>query len=163
MSGALLAGVLLCLLAAAWWLFARHLAEARFYDRPRFARVRGFDAALALLRWVAFGAALVLLWRAAPWTAVAAALVFLAGWIWRRLVRGPAWKRRLMKRDYERLRHDRPDLAERDLLVQVVLLHHPGWGEELVAQMVLDYRTLDSLARVVARMERGFRGFAARR
>lgn len=154
MSG--LAGVVLCLLAAGAWLFGRHVGEARWYDRPRFARVPGFDAALAAIRWLAFGAGLVLLSRPAG---AAVLLLFLAAWGWLGMVHSHAWKRRLMRRDYDRLREARPDLEERDLLVQVVLLHHPRWGEELIAQMVLDYRTLDGIARVVAKMERGFRGF----
>jgi hypothetical protein len=153
------AGACLCVVAAGAWLFSRHVGAARFYDRPRIARVRGFDLALAVLRWLAFCAGLVLLWRTSPGTAAATVLLFLAGWGWIAAVRSQAWKRRLMRRDYERLRLARPDLEERDLLVQVVLLHHPAWGEELIAQMVLDYRSLDAVAGVVARMERGFRGF----
>ena len=155
----LVAGAFLCLIAAVAWLLGSHVAEARFYDRPRFARVAGFDKALAVVRWLAFGTGLVLLRRASSPAAVAAAALFLAAWGWRTLVRSHAWKRRLMRKDYERLRRDRPDLEEGDLLVQVVLLRHPGWGEELISQMVLDYPTLDGVARVVAKMERGFRGF----
>jgi hypothetical protein len=155
----LAAGACLGLIAAAAWLLGRHVAEARWYDRPRFARVPGFDGALAVLRWLAFGAGLLLMWRASARAAAAASSLFLAAWAWRAMVRSHAWKRRLMRKDYDRLRRDRPGLEETDLLVQVVLLHHPAWGEELIAQMVLDYGTLDDLARVVARMERGFRGF----
>jgi hypothetical protein len=156
---ALATGACLCLIAAGAWLLGRHLAEARFYDRPRFARRRGFDAGLAVFRWLAFGAGLALLWRASPRAAGAVAAIFLLALAWRGAVQSRAWKRRLLQRDYERLRRDRPDLEERDLLIRVVLLHHPRWGEELISQMVLDYRTLDGIARVITRMERGFRGF----
>jgi hypothetical protein len=152
-------GVFLCLLAAGGWLLGRHVGEARWYDRPRFARLRGFDATLAAIRWLTFGAGLWLLWRASGVAAAAALALFLAAWGWRAAVRSSAWKRRVLRRDYDRLRRARPDLEERDLLVQVVLLHHPAWGEELISQMVLDYRSLDDVARVVAKMERGFRGF----
>ena len=62
-------------------------------------------------------------------------------------------------RDVERTRRVHPGLPERDLLVKAVLERHPAWGEELVSQMVLDYPEAADLARVVARMERGFRGF----
>ena len=152
-------GSLVCLFAAGLWLLGRHVAEARFYDRPRVARLPGFDTALRVLRWLLFGLGLALLWRGSRRAAAATVALFLLAWAWRGLVRGHAWRRRLMRLDYERLRRDRPDLEERDLLIQVVLLRHPGWGEELIAQMVLDYPTLDGVARVVARMERGFRGF----
>ena len=158
-TAALVPGAGLCLFAAGAWLLGRHFAEAPFYDRPRFARVRGFDTGLAVLRWLAFALGLVLLWQGSGGAAAAAVAIFLAAWGWRGVVRSHAWKRRLMRRDYDRLRRCRPELEERDLLIQVVLLHHPRWGEELIAQMVLDYRTLDGVARVVARMERGFRGF----
>lgn len=158
-TGALVLGAGLCLFAAGAWLLGRHFGEAPFYDRPRFARVRGFDGALAVLRWLAFALGLVLLGRGSHGAAAAATALFLGAWAWRGVVHSHAWKRRLMRRDYDRLRRSRPDLEEHDLLIQVVLLHHPRWGEELIAQMVLDYRTLDGVARVVARMERGFRGF----
>jgi hypothetical protein len=158
-TAALVPGAGLCLFAAGAWLLGRHFGEAPFYDRPRFARLPGFDGALAVLRWLAFVLGLGLLWRGSGKAAAAVVALFLAAWAWRGVVRSHVWKRRLMRRDYDRLRRSRPDLEERDLLIQVVLLHHPRWGEELIAQMVLDYRTLDGLARVVARMERGFRGF----
>jgi hypothetical protein len=156
---ALLAGAGLCLAAAGSWVLARHVGEARWYDRPRFARVRGFDGMLAVLRWLLFAAGVACLWRGSRPAAVIAVALFLLAWAWRGVVHSHRWKRRLMRKDFDRLRESRPDLEERDLLIQVVLLHHPRWGEELIAQMVLDYRTLDGVARVVARMERGFRGF----
>jgi hypothetical protein len=88
---------------------------------------------------------------------VAGAVLLL--WGWRAVVRSIAWRRRTLRRDLEQARRADPAAPPRDLLTRAVLVRHPEWGEELVAQMVLDYPDAARLAAVVARMERGFRGF----
>jgi predicted secreted protein len=66
---------------------------------------------------------------------------------------------RSMRRRQSVLRAAYTGLSERDALRRVILERHPEWGEELVEQMMLDYGTTEELARVMTRMERGFRGF----
>lgn len=155
----LLGGTAFCLGAFALWLVATHFRERAWFDRPGFARWRGFDALASLLRWVLFAAGLMALssWSA---TAAAAALgLFLIGWGWRLVARSATLKRRAMRRALVHLREKHPGEPETELLVRLVLATHPRWGEELVRQMVLDSPDLDEMARVVARMEQGFRGF----
>ena len=48
----------------------------------------------------------------------------------------------------------------RDVLFELTMRRHPGWGEELIRQMVLDYPDFDDLARIIGGMERGFRGLS---
>jgi hypothetical protein len=83
----------------------------------------------------------------------------LAGATWIGVARGTWFRRRAFRRDLEAARRANPGLQRRDQLVRAILVRHPRWGEELAAQMALDYPEADDLARVVARMERGFRGF----
>ena len=155
----LVGGTVLCLGAFAVWLIATHFRERAWFDRPGFARWRGFDALAALLRWALFAAGLLTL-SAHSRTAAALALgVFLIGWGWRLVARSTALKRRAMRRALADLRRRHPGEPETELIVRLVLATHPRWGEELVRQMVLDSPNLDDMARVVARMEQGFRGF----
>lgn len=155
----LLAGAALCLGAFAVWLVATHFRERAWFDRPGLARWRGFDALASLLRWALFAAGLLAL-SASSGTAAALALGgFLVGWGWRLAARSATLKRRAMRRALAELRSRHPGEPETELLVRLVLAAHPRWGEELVRQMVLDSPNLDDMARVVARMEQGFRGF----
>ncbi|HKQ96364.1 MAG TPA: hypothetical protein VJV75_00670 [Candidatus Polarisedimenticolia bacterium] len=141
------------------WLVATHLRERPWFERPDLARHRFFDPALLTAAGIGslVGLALVIRWSRPA--GIAVALLVLAAWGWRRAVRSVAWRRRVLVRDLERARRAEPAAAERDLLARAVLARHPEWGEELVAQMVLDYPDPGRLASVVARMERGFRGF----
>jgi hypothetical protein len=141
------------------WLLGTHFRERRWFDRPDVARHRLFDPLLAAARWMLLAVGLVVLWRASPRAAGAAAALLLLLTCWRRTIRSVPVRRWLVRRRFEELRRARPGSPEREILERLVLERHPEWGEELVAQMVLDYRTPDELARVMARMERGFRGF----
>lgn len=140
-------------------LLRANLRERRFFDRPALARNRWFDPLLNLVRWGLLAGALALLWRGAPAAAAAAAAVLLAAWAWRRAIRSVWFQRRLLRRDYEELRRARPGAAESDILIALTMRRHPRWGEELIQQIVLDYPDFNDLARIIARMERGFRGF----
>jgi hypothetical protein len=139
-----IAGFCLIALALLAWLVVANMRERRFFDRPALARNRVFDPAVTV------AGILLVIFGLAALTALATALAILRGG-WRR--------RRLFLLDVARVRRDFPDLAERDLLVRAVLIRHGRWGDELVEQMVHDYPAVPDLARVVARMERGFRGF----
>jgi hypothetical protein len=152
-------GLALVVLALFLWLVGTHFREARWFDRPAFARRRFFDPFLAAALWASLVAGLAILWRAAPRAAIVttALLLGLAGW--RGIARSASLRARSLRRRQADLRAAHPGLSEEEALKQVVLEHHPEWGEELVAQMILDYRGADEMARVMTRMERGFRGF----
>lgn len=141
------------------WLVWIHLRARRYFDRPSFARNRLFDPLLIAMSGLLAAAGLLILWRARPTAAAATAVVLFVVWGYRRVIRSVSFQRRLLRRDYRELRRQLPDLPERAILTRLVLRRHPGWGEELVEQMVIDYPGLDDIATVLARMERGFRGF----
>ncbi|HZN03179.1 MAG TPA: hypothetical protein VFD06_06285 [Candidatus Polarisedimenticolia bacterium] len=155
----LLAGAGLCLLAFVVWLVTTHFRERPWFDRPGFARWRGFDALASLLRWALFAAGLLALSAHSGAGAAVAVGLFLFGLGWRLAARSAALKRRAMRRALVELRSKHPGEPETELLVRLVLAAHPRWGEELVRQMALDNPDVDDMARVVARMEQGFRGF----
>ena len=155
----LLGGAAFCLGAFFVWLVATHLRERAWFDRPGVARWRGFDALASLLRWGLFAAGLLALSARSGTAAAIALAVFLAGWGWRLVARSATLKRRAMRRALAELRLRHPGEPETELIVRLVLATHPRWGEELVRQMVLDFPDLDDMARVVARMEQGYRGF----
>ena len=89
---------------------------------------------------------------------MAAAAILTAGWAYQRLIRSVAFRRWLMRREFATARRNSPGLPDREILFRLVMQRHPRWGEELIEQMVHDYPTVDRLARMVAKMERGFRG-----
>ncbi|HYV85283.1 MAG TPA: hypothetical protein VFB49_05195 [Patescibacteria group bacterium] len=152
-------GLALVVLSLFLWLLGTHFGAARWYDRPGFARHRLFDPLLAAARWSSLAAGLALLWRASPPAALTAAALLLGLAGWRAIARGEALRVRALRRRLAELRAARPGVSEEDALRLAVLERHPEWGEELVGQMILDYRGADQLARVMTRMERGFRGF----
>jgi len=159
LMGGLVSGAALCLAACFIWLVATYVREHPWFERPDFARWRGFDAALAILRWGMFVWGLLLLASAAARTAALVVGLFLAALLWRIVARSAALKRRAMRKALADLRRRHPQEQERELLVRLVLSTHPRWGEELVRQMVIDFPGVDEMAIVVARMERGYRGF----
>lgn len=149
------------LLAVAFllWLVATHLRERPWFERPDLARRRSFDPVILTAAAGSLLGGLALLARHSKPAAVGVAALVVGAWGWRRTIRSIAWRRRALTRDLEAARRTQPAAAESDLLARVVLARHPEWGEELIAQMVLDYPDVKQLASVVARMERGFRGF----
>lgn len=152
-------GAALCVMAFVVWLIATHLRERPWFERPDFARWRGFDAVLSLLRWGLFAWGVLLLATASRAAAALAVGLFVAGLGWRVVARSAALRRRAMRRSFDDLCRRHPGEPERELLVRLVLSTHPRWGEELVRQMVLDYPSVEQIAVVVARMEQGYRGF----
>ena len=149
----LLACGLLCALAAV------HFKGLRYYDRPVFARRPGFDRGLAVLRWILPPAGLILIGRRSWPAAASIGAVLALFWFWRVVVKSVAFQARLLRREYAAFRSRRPGAPEDRLLAAFALGRNPRWGEELVEQMVLDYPTIESLSLILARMERGFRGF----
>ena len=140
-------------------LVRAHLRERRFFDRPTLARSRLFDPFLNLARWILILAGLLLLAinsvAAATVTAVALSLLV----VYTSFIRSVWYRTRLIRRDFGRLRRSRPAVPERELLYQMTCARHPRWGPELVEQMLIDYPTLDELAPIIVKMEKGFRGF----
>jgi hypothetical protein len=155
----LLGGIASCVAAFVVWLVATHLRERPWFERPTFARWRGFDAILRLLRWGLFAWGMFLLASRSLAAAALAAGLFVLGLGWRLVARSAALRRRVMRRAFADLRLRHPGEPEHELLVRLVLATHPRWGEELIRQMALDYPSVDEIAVVVARMEQGYRGF----
>ncbi len=152
------AGIVLILAALLFWVVGVHFRARRYFDRPTLARNPWFDPIVATLRWLLLAAGLIVLVRSSPPAAAAAAAILTAGWGYRRLIRSVAFRRWLMRRDFAAARQNSPDLPDREILLRLVMQSHPGWGEELIEQMVHDHPKVDRLARMVAKMERGFRG-----
>ncbi|HET6278304.1 MAG TPA: hypothetical protein VFG08_05945 [Candidatus Polarisedimenticolia bacterium] len=153
------AGVALILASLVAWVAGLHFRSRRYFDRPALARNALFDPIVATLHWLLLAAGLVVLARSSAQAAGAAAAILLAAWAYRRFIRSVLFRRWLLRRDVAAARRANPGLPERDILFRLVMERHPRWGEELIEQMVNDYPTVDQLARVIARMERGFRGF----
>ena len=152
-------GTALILVSLLAWLVGQHFKARRYFDRPALARNPWFDPIVAVLHWLLLVGGLIVLARASTPAAVAASAVLLGSWGYRRYVRSVLYRRRLMRREFAAAQRRSPDLPERELLFRMVMEKHPRWGEELIEQMVNDYPTVDQLARVMANMERGFRGF----
>jgi len=153
------AGLALLLLGLLAWLAGEHVKALRFFDRPALARRRLFDPLLSLARWTLTLAGLVLVGLASRRALVAVVLALAPLWGYRRYIRSASFQRRLLRRDFESLRREHPEAADREIFCRLVYRRHPRWGVELIEMMVADNPDLDSLARVMARMERGFRGF----
>jgi hypothetical protein len=149
---AVLAGLLLTLVRL-------NLRERKYFDRPAPARHRLFDPVLNLIRWSLLLGGVALLAFTAPGMALALLVVLLGAWGYATAVRSVWNRRRHLRRERAALRRGRPGLPEHDILFALIDRHHPEWGEELIRQMVIDYPDVDRLARMVAKMERGFRGF----
>jgi hypothetical protein len=148
--------VLLGLLAS---LVAADFKARRYFDRPGLARNRLFDPVLSAAKWALLLAGLALLGRASRRSAVATAALLLVLWAYRRFVRSAGFQLWLLKRDYRELKRRKPGLPDREILCELVYRRNPRWGEELIEQMVIDHPDVESLSRMIARMERGFRGF----
>ena len=140
-------------------LVRAHLREKRFFDRPTLARSRLFDPLLNLARWILILAGLFLLAVnsavVASVTAVALSLLV----VYTSFIRSVWYQTRIIRREFERLRHSQPAVPDRDLLYRMTCARHPRWGPELVEQMLLDFPTVDELAPIIVKMEKGFRGF----
>jgi hypothetical protein len=158
----LLPGVALLLLGLLGMLAAAHFKGLRYFDRPALARNAYFDPILDLLKWALLVAGLVLIVRASQPAFLMAAAVLLVLWSYRRFVRSHFFQERLLRRDFADLRGRRPGMSDEEILFELAYRKHPRWGAELIEQMARDYPTVESFARMLGRMERGFRGFRGR-
>ena len=143
-------------------LAAAHFKGLRYFDRPALARNARFDPILAVLKWALLLSGLLLLLRAARTVFLGTAAALLVLWSYRLVLRSDAFQERLLRRDFTLLRRIRPDLSDGEILFELTCRKHPRWGPELIDQMVRDYPTVESFARMLSRMERGFRGFRGR-
>jgi len=159
----LVPGVSLVLLGLLGLLVSAHFKGLRYFDRPALARNALFDPVLDGLKWVLLVAGLVLLFRTSRTVFLAVAAVLALLWAYRRVIRSAAFQERLLRRDFVLLRRGRPELSDEEILFELAYRKHPRWGAELLEQMVKDYPTVESFARMMSRMERGFRGFRGRR
>jgi len=143
-------------------LAATHFRGLRYFDRPAPARNALFDPILAGLKWALLLWGLILLLRASPIVCFATTAALLVLWSYRRVIRSDAFQERLLRRDFAVLRRSRPDMSDGEILFELTYRKHPRWGPELIEQMVRDYPTIESFARMLSQMERGFRGFKGR-
>ena len=155
----LLSGTLMVLLGGLAWLVGTHFMARRFFDRPGPVRHPLFAPVMVFLRWGLFLIGAGILARTSPPTGLAAVILLAGVWAYRVYVRSAFFQQRLLRREVERLRAAHPDLTEPAILYKIVMRRHGEWGEELIEQMVTDYPTVETLAPMIARMERGFRGF----
>jgi hypothetical protein len=155
----LLAGLGLVALGLLVLVFRLHVRELRYFDRPGVARHRTFDPILAVVAGMLLLGGLAAAGAASPPAAAAVALLLLLLWGYRRIVRGLRFQAWLLGRDFRALRSERPADSDEQILLDLLMRRHPSWGRELIEQMVADHPTIEGLARTVARMERGFRGF----
>lgn len=156
----LVLGVVLLLLGLLASVMAADFRARRFYDRPALARNRLFDPLLLVASWALLLCGLALIRSVSPRRAAAAAAVLLILWGYRRCIRSLRFQRWLLARDYRELKRLKPGRPDREILYELVYRRNPRWGEELIEQMVMDCPDIESLARMIARMERGFRGFS---
>lgn len=144
-------------------LAAAHFKGLRYFDRPALARNPFFDPLLGILKWALLGAGLLLLLRASRVAFAASVAILAALWSYRRLIRSGFFQERLLRGDFAALRRARPEMTDEEILYELAMRRHPRWGPELIEQMARDYPTVESFARMMARMEMGFRGFRGRR
>lgn len=140
-------------------LVRAHLRERRFFDRPTLARSPLFDPVLNLARWtlILAGLYLVAASSAVAGAVTAGVLVLLLGYLM--FIRSTWYQTRRIRQEFELLKRIRPGASDRELLHQMTCARHPRWGPELVEQMLIDFPTLEELAPIIVKMEKGFRSF----
>jgi len=155
----LTSGAFVLLLGLLTGLLSAHIRELRYFDRPTAARNAWFDPTLRWVGWFMVAAGLGLTARASTGAAAGVAAILTLLWGWRRLLRSEFLQCRLMRSEFARLKRQRPERDDADILYDLAWRRHPRWGPELIEGMVKDYPTIDDFARIMTRMERGFRGF----
>lgn len=156
----MIAGFVLLLSGLLGFLASAHFKDLRYFDRPAAARTPWFDPALDVLKWLLLVAGLARIASVSVRAASVVAGLLLVFWGWKRFVRSAWLQERLLRREFTARRRDRPDLSDEAILFDLVSRRHPRWGPELIEQMVRDYPSVESFARIMTRMERGFRGFS---
>lgn len=156
----MIAGGALLLLGLLGFLASAHFKDLRYFDRPAAARTPWFDPALDVLKWLLLVAGLS--WIALGSVTVASIVsgILAALWAYRRFIRSAWFQEKLLRREFLARRRDRPDLSDEAILFELACRKHPRWGPELIEQMVRDYPSVESFARIMTKMERGFRGFS---
>ena len=152
----LTAGVVLIVSGLVGWLYDAHLGRQRTWDRPGWSLRPIPRGIFAVTRRVAVVAGWLLILDTSPWAGAVVAAVLVGAWGRMRFVRSDRYTTRRLEVELAALRRREPSADEHELLARVVLAHHPQWGAELVAQIVRDHPTPAGVARVVARMERGW-------
>jgi len=158
----LLPGFTLLLSGLFVMLAAAHVRGLRYFDRPALARNALFDPILGGLKWVLLLSGLILILLASRAVFLATATALLVLWSYRRVIRSDFFQERLLRRDFLVLRRRRPEMSDGEILFELTYRKHPRWGPELIEQMVRDYPTIESFARMLSRMEQGYRGFKGR-
>jgi hypothetical protein len=146
------AGLLLLLMVA-------QMKARRFFERPTLARNRLFDPLLTLLAYALIPGGFALAARGSRRAAAAGGTALALLWGYHRFIRSVRFQGWLLKRDYGALRRRHAGRPEKEILFELVSRRNPRWGDELIEQMVVDYPTIEELSRMIAKMERGFRGF----
>ncbi|HEV8702132.1 MAG TPA: hypothetical protein VGV60_12735 [Candidatus Polarisedimenticolia bacterium] len=159
----MITGGALLVLGLLGFLASAHFKGLRYFDRPPAARTAWFDPAIDVAKWLLLGAGLALIARGSIRAACLLAALLVALRAYTRFLRSAWLQERLLRREFKRLRRDRPDLSDEAILFELACRKHPRWGPELIEQMVRDYPTVESFARIMTKMERGFRAFSGRR
>jgi len=157
MAPRLLAAIGLIVLSLLASLFGAHVRSLRGWDRPAWTRTRAFTLGWGPVHRVLLVSGLALLASAAPIAAAAVAAALLTVWARLRWLRSEACARRRLAGRIARLRSENRDLPEREALRRALIESHPEWGREFVEQVVGDHPTIRGAARVLVRMERGWR------
>lgn len=152
-------GVGLLLLGLLASVYRGHIAGVSYFNRPKFAQGRLYGPIVALAIGTCLLAGLWLIGRVSRPSMFATAALLLALWIYRRSIRSLRFQRWLLRRDFDRLKQERPSLTDQALLYELAHRRHPRWAQEMLEQMVADYPTLDDLGRILVLMERNVRGF----
>jgi hypothetical protein len=152
-------GLGLLLLGLAASLGRAHIRGQSYFNRPRIAQGRLFDPLLALATALLLLTGLYLIGRASPPVMVATSAALLVLWGYRRVIRSLRFQRWLLRRDFDRLKRERPGRPDPEILYLLVHGRHPRWAQEMLEQMIADYPTVDELARILSLMERNVRGY----
>jgi hypothetical protein len=138
-------------------LLEAHLRRIPAWDRPTWAWRGAGGTAWRILRRALLAVGLALLFVRSWIVGLAAGAILGAAWARMAWVRSVLHARRSLHRAIEESRHRHPGVDDHELCCRAVLERHPEWGPELVDRMVRDHPDLPTLARIVVRMERGWR------
>jgi len=149
-------GIVLVVAGLGVGLAGAHLRRLRAWDRPAWM-LRGSSRRLHGLVWrAAVVSGWILIAGESRWMAAWTAAILASVWIWMGWVRSERYGSRRLLKELAALRRSEPSCGDRELLARIVLARHPEWGAELVDRIVSDHPEPRKLARMLARMERGW-------